>query len=181
VTVKMECRTHGTRGDVPPGSGHGTRVSEAKRQVATNVTGMPHEPELHADAPSSVASVDVAPPRAGRLRRNVRRKSQSAAGSRDSRVRRVFLWLYLVTAIIVALGVLLQAFSIAAYIRGAGQDALDMYSTGGFMTHNVEIVVFLAALVGYWGTWTRVGLALLLPVIGTAQILMIGDTDTTGG
>jgi hypothetical protein len=82
--------------------------------------------------------------------------------------------------LLVAVGVLLQAFSIAAYARGAGTDALDMHQTVGFVTHSIEIVVFLAALVGYWGRWRSIGLALLLPVIGTIQVLLIGDTDASG-
>jgi hypothetical protein len=97
-----------------------------------------------------------------------------------SRVRQGLLWLYLVTASLVVLGVMLQAFSIAAYARGAGTEALDMHETVGFVTHSVEIVVFLAALGGHWGRWWHVGLALLLPVIGTIQVFLIGDTDEKG-
>jgi hypothetical protein len=97
------------------------------------------------------------------------------------RVRRVFLWLSVVSTVLVAVGVLLQAFSIAAYIRGAGAGALDMHQTGGFVTHSLEIVVFLVILVGLWGSWRRSVLALSLPVIGTIQVLLIGDTNTTGG
>jgi hypothetical protein len=52
---------------------------------------------------------------------------------------------------------------------------------GGFITHNIEFVVFLLALVGFWGAWRLVALALLLPLVGTAQVLLIGDTDSTGG
>ena len=96
------------------------------------------------------------------------------------RVQRGFVWLFVSTALIVAAGVLLQAFSIAAYARGVGPDALELHQTGGFVTHSVEIVVFLAALIGYWGWWKRVGLALLLPVIGTIQVLLIGDTNASG-
>jgi hypothetical protein len=96
-------------------------------------------------------------------------------------VRRAFLWLYVATASIVVLGVLVQGFSIAAYVRGAGDDALDMHETVGFLTHSVEIVVFLVALVGHWGAWRRLCLPLLLPVIGTFQVFAIGDTDETGG
>jgi hypothetical protein len=96
-------------------------------------------------------------------------------------VRRVFLWLYVLAASLVAIGVLVQAFSIAAYVRGAGQDALDLHTIGGFITHSIEIVVFLVALVGYWGTWSRVGLAALLPIVGTVQLFLIGDTDEAGG
>ena len=100
---------------------------------------------------------------------------------RLSRVRRGFVWLYVLAALFVVLAVLLQAFSIAAYVRGAGKGALDMHETLGFITHSVEIVVFLAALVGYWGDWRRVGFAFLLPVIGTAQVFLIGDTGERGG
>ena len=99
---------------------------------------------------------------------------------RESPVRRGFLGLYLLTALLVSAGVFLQAFSIAAYARGTGEDALDMHKTVGFLTHSIEIVVFLAALVGYWGRWRKVGIALLLPVIGTIQVLLIGDTDKSG-
>jgi hypothetical protein len=107
--------------------------------------------------------------------------TQSMAGSRGLLMRRAGLWLYVVTASLVAAGVLLQAFSIAAYIRGAGSAARDLHSNTGYTIHLVEIVVLLAALVGYWGTWKRVGVALLLPVIGTIQVILIGDTGTTGG
>jgi hypothetical protein len=103
------------------------------------------------------------------------------AEARASRWRRAFLGLYLLTAAAVALGVLLQAFSIAAYVRGAGAAALDMHQAVGFATHSVEIVVFVAALVGYWGIWRRIGLAFLLPVLGTIQLLTVGDTDESGG
>jgi hypothetical protein len=51
-------------------------------------------------------------------------------------MRRVFLWLYVATALIVVLGVLLQAFSIAAFVRGAGEEALEMHKTVGFITHS---------------------------------------------
>jgi hypothetical protein len=127
------------------------------------------ETELPALVQATAAPIELAPPRYGRARRALKR------------IQRGFVWLYLLTAVLVALGVLLQAFSIAAYVRGAGPDALELHETGGFVTHSVEIVVFLAALVGYWGSWKRVGLALLLPVIGTIQVLLIGDTDASGG
>ncbi len=124
--------------------------------------------ELPARLHATAAPIELAPPRFGRARRALKR------------VRRGFVWLYVLTALLVAAGVLLQAFSIAAYVRGAGPDALEMHETGGFVTHSLEIIVFLAALIGYWGAWKRVGLALLLPVIGTIQVLLIGDTDASG-
>lgn len=124
--------------------------------------------QLPAGVQATAAPIELAPGRWGSARR-VR-----------NRVQRGCAWLYVLTASIVALGVLLQAFSIAAYVRGAGHDALELHQTGGFVTHSVEIVVFLAALIGYWGSWKRVGLALLLPVVGTIQVVLIGDTDARG-
>jgi len=118
---------------------------------------------------ATAAPIEVAPRSLRRTRRALKR------------VQQAFVWLYVFTALIVAVGVLLQAFSIAAYMRGAGPNALEMHQTGGFVTHSVEIVVFLAALIGYWGLWKHVGFALLLPVIGTIQVLLIGDTDASGG
>jgi hypothetical protein len=95
--------------------------------------------------------------------------------------RRIAVWLFTLAAAIVVAGVFLQAFSIAAYVRGAGQGARDLHETGGFLTHSIEIVVFLLALVAFWGAWRRVGFALLLPLVGTLQVLLVGDTDKSGG
>jgi hypothetical protein len=44
-------------------------------------------------------------------------------------VRWVFLWLYVLAASVVAVGILVQAFSIAAYVREAGLDELDLHTT----------------------------------------------------
>jgi hypothetical protein len=86
-----------------------------------------------------------------------------------------------VAATLVAVGVLVQAFSIAAYIRGTGPDALDLHQLGGAATHSIEIVVFVLALGAWWGRWPLVMLALALPVVGTIQVFLIGDTDEAGG
>jgi hypothetical protein len=40
---------------------------------------------------------------------------------------------------------------------------------------------FLVALVAFWGDWRIVGFAALLPILGTFQVLLIGDTDKQGG
>jgi hypothetical protein len=95
--------------------------------------------------------------------------------------RRAVGWAYVAATAIVAAGVLLQAFSITAYIRGAGEGARDLHVNGGLITHNVEIVAFVLALVAFWGAWRFIGLALLLPVIGTAQVFFVGDTEDSGG
>lgn len=79
--------------------------------------------------------------------------------------RRIVVWLFTIAAAAVVAGVFLQVFSIAAYVRGAGQGARDLHVAGGFVTHNIEVVVFLLAVAAFWGAWRRVGFALLLPVI----------------
>ena len=96
-------------------------------------------------------------------------------------MKRAAIWIYFVGAVLVVIGVFLQAFSITAYVRGAGSGALDMHQTVGGITHIIEVVTFLGALVGFWGAWKRVGFAFALPVIGTIQLAAIGDTDTNGG
>lgn len=109
----------------------------------------------------------------------------SKAGALDSAGpstwRLTVRWLSVVAASLVVFGVFLQAFSIAAYVRGAGTSARDLHANGGFITHNIEIAVFVLAVLGFWGAWRLVAVALLLPLVGTVQVLLIGDTDSTGG
>ena len=66
-------------------------------------------------------------------------------------------------------------------MSAAGASARDLHVNGGFVTHTVEIAVFLFALIGFWGAWRRVALALLLPLVGTAQVVLVCDTDGSGG
>lgn len=96
-------------------------------------------------------------------------------------MKRVFLWLQFVAATLVVVGVFLQAFSIAAFVRGAGDSALDMHETIGFMTHLIEVLVFLFAIAAWWKQWGQIALAFSLPVIGTIQLISVGDTDKDGG
>ena len=96
-------------------------------------------------------------------------------------MKRVFLWLQFVAATLVVAGVFLQAFSIAAYVRGAGDSALDMHEQIGFTVHLIEVFVFLFALAAWWKQWGQIALAFSLPVIGTIQLIAVGDTDKDGG
>lgn len=96
-------------------------------------------------------------------------------------VRRAFLWVYTGGAVVVAAGVLWQAFTIVSFVRGAGQEARDLHVIGAYAVHNAEFVVFVAALVAFWRDWHRIAFAFLLPVYGTFQVFVIGDTDEPGG
>ena len=87
-------------------------------------------------------------------------------------MKRNLTWLILVGGVIVVLGVLWQAFSIAAYIRGAGEGALDAHVGGSFFVHAGQLAIVIGALVAYWGKWRDVGLAvafLVIPCSGSAR------------
>ena len=96
-------------------------------------------------------------------------------------MKRGFLWLQFVASTLVVVGVFLQAFSITAYVRGAGAGALDMHKAVGGATQLLEFVVLLAALVAWWKHWPEVALALSLPVVGIVQLSLVGDTNKNGG
>lgn len=97
------------------------------------------------------------------------------------RWRRPFSWVFTLGSLTVALGILWQAFTIVAYLRGAGDQARDLHLLGAYVVHTVEIVVSLAALAAFWGTWGRVAMAFLFPVVGTIQVFAIGETEAQGG
>jgi hypothetical protein len=85
-------------------------------------------------------------------------------------------WALLVTAGLVIVGVFLQVYFIAAYIFGAGEDALDAHTGLGGIVHLLEVLAFIAALVAYWKLWAKVAPAFALAVIGTLQ-LGFADAD----
>jgi hypothetical protein len=51
---------------------------------------------------------------------------------------------------------------------------------GTFVDHPLEIFAFVAALIGWWGTWRNVLWSLALPILGTVQIFLVGDLQDPG-
>ena len=47
--------------------------------------------------------------------------------------------------------------------------------------HIVEVLVFLAAIGGYWRRWGEIGLSFALAVIGTIQLGLADGDDWVGG
>ena len=94
---------------------------------------------------------------------------------------RGFQWAVLVLSILVAVGVFLQVYFIASYFFGAGTDALDLHTDIGGIVHGVELLVFIAALVGFWKQWVDVGWAFALALIGTVQLSFSEGDDWVGG
>jgi preprotein translocase subunit SecY len=95
-------------------------------------------------------------------------------------MKRTFTWLVFVGGIVVVLGVLWQAFSIAAYVRGAGEGALDAHGGGSLIVHLGQLAIVIGALVAYWGNWDAVGAALGFLVLSFLQLAFLGDTDEKG-
>ena len=95
-------------------------------------------------------------------------------------MKRSVTWLVLVGGIVVVLGVLWQAFSIAAYVRSGEEGALDAHLTGSFFVHAGQLAVVVGALVAYWGNWRQVGCAFGFLILSFAQLAFLGDTDEQG-
>ena len=97
-----------------------------------------------------------------------------------SSARQIASWVNFVTAAAVVLGVFLQVYFIASYASGA-EDALSAHKDVGGVVHLIEVVVFLAAIVAFWGAWREIGLNFSLPLIGTIQLALAPSTDGDPG
>jgi len=95
-------------------------------------------------------------------------------------MKRNFTWAVFVGGVIVVLGVLWQAFSIAAYIRSGDSSWLDAHGGGSLIVHIGQLTVVIGALVAYWGNWRQVGYALGFLILSIAQLGFLGDTEEEG-
>ena len=96
-------------------------------------------------------------------------------------MKRNFTWAVFVGGIVVVLGVLLQSFTIAAYVRGGEEPtALDAHGGGSLVVHIGQLAIVIGALVAYWGNWRQVGLAIGFLVLSIAQLGFLGDTEEQG-
>ena len=94
---------------------------------------------------------------------------------------RAATWVNLVFASIIVVGVFVQAYLIASYAMGAGDDALDLHGfVGGLVIHGSELLVFLSALVAFWKMWRWILVNLGLFVLGTVQIFLLPPDDDPG-
>jgi hypothetical protein len=95
-------------------------------------------------------------------------------------MKRNFTWVVFLGGILVVLAVLWQAFSIAAYARGAGDGALDAHGFGSMFVHIGQLMIVIGALVAYWGNWPMVGGAVGFLILSIAQLGFLGDTEKEG-
>jgi hypothetical protein len=98
-------------------------------------------------------------------------------------MRRIFLWINVVLATLITVGVFVQAYLITAYAAGAGEDALDAHGFLGFaIIHPAELLVFLTAFGAWPRAWRWIGFTLFLIVLGTVQIFLAPpDEDPASG
>lgn len=96
-------------------------------------------------------------------------------------MRRAFLWIHLVLATLVVVGIFVQVYLIASYFFGAGSDARDAHEDLGFTVHAIEVLVFLAAIGAYWRRWWDVGLGFAIGAIGTIQTSLAEGDEWVGG
>lgn len=98
-----------------------------------------------------------------------------------ARVRRIGEWSVLLGAVVVVAGVLVQAFTIAAYVRGAGDTAFEIHDWNSITVHIGQLMIVIGALVAWYRSWRAVVLAVAFLVLGFVQVPAIGDTDESGG
>ncbi len=95
-------------------------------------------------------------------------------------MKRNFTWAVFVGGVIVVLGVLLQSFTIAAYVRSGEEGALDAHGGGSLIVHIGQLAIVIGALVAYWGNWRQVGFAVGFLILAFAQLGFLGDTEKQG-
>ena len=96
-------------------------------------------------------------------------------------MRRAPLWIVLIGGSLLVLAVLWQAFTISAYVRGAGDAALDAHGWGSLFVHIGQLMVVIGAIWAWWGKWSVVGAAVAFLVLAVAQLAFLGDTEKSGG
>jgi hypothetical protein len=98
-------------------------------------------------------------------------------------MRRAFLWINVVLATLIAVGVFVQAYLITAYATGAGEGALDAHGFLGFaIIHPAELIVFLTAFGAWPRAWRWIGFTFFLFFLGTVQIFLAPpDEDPASG
>ncbi|MFN0154428.1 MAG: hypothetical protein ACKVUT_08615 [Gaiella sp.] len=96
-------------------------------------------------------------------------------------MRRTPLWFVLVGGSLAVLAVLWQAFTISAYVRGAGDGALDAHGWGSLFVHIGQLLVVIGGIWAWWGKWNVVGAAIAFLVLSLAQLAFLGDTEKSGG
>lgn len=96
-------------------------------------------------------------------------------------MRRTPLWLVLGGGAIVVVGVLIQAFTIAAYVRTRLDESwLDAHGSFSLLVHIGQLLIVIGAIWAWWGNWNVVGLAVGFLVLAFAQLAFLGDSEEEG-
>ena len=76
---------------------------------------------------------------------------------------------------------LIQAFTIAAYVRGAGEGALDAHGGFSMLVHVGQLLIVIGAIWALWGTGVRSASPSGSSSSAFAQLAFLGDTEEKGG
>ena len=96
-------------------------------------------------------------------------------------MRRTAWWLVLAGGAITVIGVLIQAFTIAAYVRTSlNEDWLDAHGGFSLVVHIGQLLIVIGAIWAFWGNWPWVGAAVGFLVLSFAQLAFLGDTEEEG-
>jgi hypothetical protein len=95
-------------------------------------------------------------------------------------MKKTLTWVLLVGSVLVVLGVLWQAFSIAAYVRTGNEDWVDAHGAGSSFVHLGQLAVVIGAIVTFWGNAKAIVAAVGFLLLSVVQLLAVGDTDATG-
>lgn len=95
-------------------------------------------------------------------------------------MKRFFMWLVLVGAVLCFVGVLWQAFSIAAYVRSGSEDWVDAHGFGSMPVHLGQLMIVIGTIVAAWGNWRAIGAAAGFLVLSIAQLGLLGNTEEEG-
>lgn len=91
---------------------------------------------------------------------------------------RTFTQAELGLAVLVIIGIFVQIYLIGAFAFGAGTDALDAHKVIGQLTHLLEVLVFVAALVAAWPAWRSTLWPFALAVVGSTQAFLAASADS---
>jgi hypothetical protein len=84
-------------------------------------------------------------------------------------------------SLVVVVGIAVQAFSIVAYVRGAGEGAFELHKANSIVVHAGQLAISIGAIWAWWRNWVVIGLAVSFAVLSVLQVMAVGDIHNEHG